>query len=433
MPPIPKRSTKTVACTKTCIAKYIRTHFGPCGKDTTKTLSLMNDINIQPTLPPSVTTVDVQGKTVHIVGTAHVSHASVQDVHTTLALTQPDTVCVELCPSRHQAMTRPEDWKKMDIFQVVKEKKSLFLLIQLILSAFYRSIAKQLGIQPGAEMLAAVDMAREQDAQLILADRDVNITLKRVWGYLSWWHKLKMLFHLLATLVLPDKVDESSIEDLKDKDQLEVVMDQVAQAYPQVKKRLIDERDLYLAHSIQNAPGRVIVAVVGAGHVPGIVKALPTDIDIGPLQEMPPSSKWPVIFKWGIPVIILSLLIYGFVQGPEQSVQSISIWIVVNGIFSALAVSLALAHPLTIASTFLAAPLTSLNPSIAAGWVAGLVQAWIKKPTVADLEGLPQALGSVRGFWLNPVCRILLVVVLANLGSSLGTFVAGSWIASRLF
>ncbi|MFP4429370.1 MAG: TraB/GumN family protein [Desulfovermiculus sp.] len=393
----------------------------------------MNDTNILHNLPSSVTTVDVHGKTVHIVGTAHVSQASVDDVRRTISMTQPDTVCVELCPSRFQAMTQPDDWKKMDIYRVVKEKKSLFLLIQLILSAFYRSIAKQLGVQPGAEMLAAVNVAKEQGAGLILADRDVNITLKRVWGYLSWWHKLKMLFHLLTSLILPHNVDEASIEDLKDKDQLEVVMDQMARSYPQVKKRLIDERDLYLAHSVQNAPGRVVVAVVGAGHVPGMVNALPTRIDTASLLELPPASMWPRILKWAIPIIILGLLLYGLIQGPEHSVQSISIWVLVNGVFSALAVSLALAHPITIASTFVAAPLTSLNPTIAAGWVAGLVQAWVKKPTVADLEGLPGALGSVRSFWLNPVCRILLVVVLANLGSSLGTFVAGSWIASRLF
>ncbi|MFW5819485.1 MAG: TraB/GumN family protein [Desulfovermiculus sp.] len=393
----------------------------------------MNDTNILHNLPSSVTTVDVHGKTVHIVGTAHVSQASVDDVRRTISMTQPDTVCVELCPSRFQAMIQPDDWKKMDIYRVVKEKKSLFLLIQLILSAFYRSIAKQLGVQPGAEMLAAVNVAKEQGAGLILADRDVNITLKRVWGYLSWWHKLKMLFHLLTSLILPHKVDEASIEDLKDKDQLEVVMDQMARSYPQVKKRLIDERDLYLAHSVQNAPGRVVVAVVGAGHVPGMVNALPTRIDTASLLELPPASMWPRILKWAIPIIILGLLLYGLIQGPEHSVQSISIWVLVNGVFSALAVSLALAHPITIASTFVAAPLTSLNPTIAAGWVAGLVQAWVKKPTVADLEGLPGALGSVRSFWLNPVCRILLVVVLANLGSSLGTFVAGSWIASRLF
>lgn len=393
----------------------------------------MNDTKTLHSLPSSVTTVDVHGKTVHIVGTAHVSQASVDDVRRTISLTQPDTVCVELCATRYQAMTQPDEWKKMDIYRVVREKKSLFLLIQLILSAFYRSIAKQLGVQPGAEMLAAVDAAKEQGAGLILADRDVNITLKRVWGYLPWWQKLKMLFHLLTSLILPDKVDEASIEDLKDKDQLEVVMDQMARSYPQVKKRLIDERDLYLAHSVQNAPGRVVVAVVGAGHVSGMVNALSTRIDTAPLLELPPASMWPKILKWGIPIIILGLLLYGLTQGPEHSVQSISIWVLVNGVFSALAVSLALAHPITIASTFVAAPLTSLNPTIAAGWVAGLVQAWVKKPTVADLEGLPGALGSVRTFWLNPVCRILLVVVLANLGSSLGTFVAGSWIASRLF
>lgn len=384
-------------------------------------------------LPESVTTIDLGEKTIYLVGTAHVSHQSVADVRTVLETIEPDTVCVELCPSRHKAIVQPENWKQMDIFKIVKEHKALFVLVQLIMSSFYRKIGKKLGIMPGAEMVESIQQAERLGAELVLADRDVNITLKRVWGYLSFWQKLKLIVQLIWSSFDSEELDEQTIEELKAKDQLEVIMEEMAQSFPGVKQRLIDERDLYLAHTIQEAPGRSVVAVVGAGHVQGILDALGKPIDVAPLLTLPPRSKLSLVLKWLIPLLIVLLLTFGFFKGGTQhSIESISIWILVNGVFSALGVSLALAHPLTILSAFVAAPLTSLNPTIAAGWVSGLVQAWVKKPKVADLESLPQALGSIRLFWLNPVCRILLVVLLANLGSSFGTFVAGSWIAARL-
>ncbi|MFW6178846.1 MAG: TraB family protein, partial [Desulfohalobiaceae bacterium] len=239
---------------------------------------------------------------------------------------------------------------------------------------------------------------------------------------------------LLAGLFFQDKVSAEDIENLKDKDQLQLIMDEFAQSFPQVQKTLIQERDQYLAYKIADSPGSKVLAIVGAGHATGIVSYLGQELDIQELCRMPPKPVWPVLVKWGIPIVIVLLLLLGFfLQGTEQSIQSIYIWVLVNGIFSALGVCLALGHPLTIAAAFASAPLTSLNPAMAAGWVAGLVQAWIKKPKVGDLEDLPRAMSSLKGFWLNPLCRILLVVVLANLGSSLGTFVAGTWIASRLF
>ncbi len=388
---------------------------------------------IPDSLPESVTRIDLDGKTIYLVGTAHVSHQSVADVRTVLETIEPDTVCVELCPSRHKAIVQPENWKQMDIFKIVKEHKALFVLVQLIMSSFYRKIGKKLGIMPGAEMVESIQQAERLGAELVLADRDVNITLKRVWGYLSFWQKLKLIVQLIWSSFDSEELDEQTIEELKAKDQLEVIMEEMAQSFPGVKQRLIDERDLYLAHTIQEAPGRSVVAVVGAGHVQGILDALGKPIDVAPLLTLPPRSKLPLVLKWLIPLLIVLLLTIGFFKGGTQhSIESISIWILVNGVFSALGVSLALAHPLTILSAFVAAPLTSLNPTIAAGWVSGLVQAWVKKPKVADLESLPQALGSIRLFWLNPVCRILLVVLLANLGSSFGTFIAGSWIAARL-
>jgi len=385
-------------------------------------------------LPQNLQHVRLQDRDVYLLGTAHISQQSVEDVRSAAQRLHPDTICVELCPSRYQSIVQRDAWRQMNIFRVIKENKALFLLLQLVLTVFYRKLGEKLGVEPGAEMKEGVRQSELTGARLVLADRDVNITLKRVWGHLSLWHKCKLFFQLAAGLFVREQVDEELIEELKSKDQLEVIMEGVAKSYPEIKRRLIDERDLYIAHKIRHAPGDTVLAVVGAGHVQGIADNLHREIDVAPLLEMPARSVWPAVFKWGIPGVIVALLVLGFFTGGTQhSVESVSIWILVNGVFSALAVSIALAHPLTILSAFIAAPVTSLNPTIAAGWVAGLVQTWIKKPTVADLENLPKALTSLRVFWINPLCRILLVVVLANLGSSLGTFIAGGWIAARFF
>ncbi len=385
-------------------------------------------------LPENVHHITVEGRDVYLVGTAHVSLESVEDVRTAIETINPDTVCVELCEARHKAMMDQDSWKKMNIFKVIKEKKALFLLAQLILNAFYRKIGEQLGVQPGAEMIEGMRLAKEKGATLVLADRLIEVTLKRVWGFLNFWNKLKMFVQLMASLFVAEKVDSDLVEELKNQDQLENVLETFTRSFPEVKKRLIDERDMYLAQKIRTAPGKSIVAVVGAGHVPGIKQHIQKDVDLSPLVELPPKALAPVILKWAIPILIAVLLIVGFVKGGTQNgIESIYIWILVNGILAGLGAAIALAHPLTILASFLGAPLTSLNPMIAAGWVAGFVQAWVKKPTVSDLEDLPNAIVTLRGFWTNPVSKVLLVVVLANLGSSLGTFISGGWIAARLF
>ena len=386
------------------------------------------------TLPASVHHITIEGKNIYLVGTAHVSKKSVEDVSNTIETVNPDAICVELCAARHKAIVQRDNWKQMNIFKIIKEKKAVFLLAQLIMSSFYRRIGEQLGVQPGAEMVEGIKQAEKTGAELVLADRDIEITLKRVWRNLNFFNKLKMASHILATLFVGEKIDESLIEKIKEQDQLETIMETFSESFPEVKKRLIDERDIYLAQKIRSAPGTTIVAVVGAGHVPGIQQHIHKNEPIAPLVEVPPKSIIPAILKWAIPALILTLLVTGFFKGGRQhSVESIYIWILVNGILSAVGAAIALAHPLTILATFIAAPITSLNPTIAAGWVSGLVQTWVKKPTVSDLEDLPNAISSVKGFWMNPVSKILLVVVLANLGSSLGTFISGSWIAARLF
>jgi pheromone shutdown-related protein TraB len=381
-------------------------------------------------LPGDVTRLEVEGKTVYILGTAHVSRKSVEDVRAAAEAIRPDVVAVELCEPRYRAMRDPDAWKNMNILKVIREKKAVFLLAQLILSSFYRKIGEELGVKPGEEMLEGVKQAERLGAELVLADRKVDVTLRRVWGALGIWKKFKLMAHILGALFMGEKIDEKTVEEIKQKDQLEAVLETFGESFPEIKGRLIDERDAYLAEKIRRSSGSPVLAVVGAGHVAGIVENIESERDLSDLETTPPKSRWPSVVKWLIPLLILGLVIYGFFSGgPERSIEAVYIWVAVNAVFSAVGAALALAHPLTVLSAFVAAPITSLNPMIAAGWVCGLVQAKVRQPAVKDLEDLPSALTSVKGFWLNPVTRILLVVVLANLGSSVGTFVSGSWIA----
>jgi len=386
----------------------------------------------QQSLPESVTKISLDGKEIFLVGTAHVSRESVEDVKKTIQTVKPDSVCIELCEPRYRVMTERDAWRKMNIFKIIREKKSTLLLAQLILGAFYRQLGEKLGIQPGAEMLEAVNQAGKLGAKVILADREIEITLKRVFRYLSFWNKIKILSHFIAGLIAGEEIDEKLIEQLKTKDQLEAALSEFAEKLPEVKRRLLDERDIYLAQKIRHADGPKVVAVVGAGHVAGIKKSIKKEQSLDELIKIPPKSLWPTIFKWVIPTAIIALIAYSFyAKGTEALLQNIYIWLFVNGSLSALGAAVAFAHPLTILSAFVAAPFTSLNPALAAGWVAGLVEAWIRKPTVNDFEQLPTDTSTLKGFWKNPVTRILLVVAFANIGSMLGTWIAGIWIGKK--
>ncbi len=385
-------------------------------------------------IPSGVKRLDLGARQVYLVPTAHVSKKSVVDVRKTIEAVRPDVVCVELCEARYKNILDREGWKKTNIVQVIRQGKAMLLLASLVMAAFQKRIGDRLGVKPGAEMIEAIEGARATDASLILADRDIQTTLKRTWARLGFWNKSKMLFQLMAGLFVGEEIEEETVEQLKEEEKLGDILRLLADELPNLKETLIDERDVYLAQKIRESAGQRTVAVLGAGHVPGVLGLLDRDHDLTPLEEIPRAGWLGKVIKWAVPALILALFAYGFATGGvERSLESVYIWILVNGVLSALGAALALGHPLTIISAFFAAPLTSLNPMIAAGWVAGLVQCMVKKPTVEDLEGLPEAIGSVRGFWLNPTTRVLLVVVLSNLGSVLGTFVSGSWIAARLF
>jgi len=360
-----------------------------------------------------------------LVGTAHVSKESARLVKSVIEEEAPDTVCVELCPSRFQAIQQKDRWQNTDIVKVIKEKKSFLLLSNLLLASFQKRIAKQFDVKPGEEMITAINTAESTGAQIHLADRDIRTTLSKTWRVMGLWSKVKLVFQLTLSLGQLDEIKEEDIEKMKQQDVLETLLAEVGKSLPALKSILIDERDQYLAEKIRTAPGNKIVAVVGAGHVPGIQKYWDSDIDTRALEQLPPKNKSIGILKWLIPATIVALFIAGFFYGgKEAGTDMIAWWILANGILAGVGAIIALAHPATIITSIVAAPLTSLNPMIAAGWVSGLVEAFSRKPKVKDLERLPEDILSVRGFWKNNVTRILLVVVFTNLGSSLGTFIA---------
>jgi len=364
-------------------------------------------------------------KNILLVGTAHVSRESMDLVKQTIEAEKPDTVCIELCESRYQSLRHKNRWRDMNIIKVIREKKTFLLLSNLLLASFQKRIADKLDIQPGAEMIQAIESAKAADAQIVLADRDIRVTLSRIWRNTGLWDKLKIIFQLALSLGDVDEISEEDIEKMKQEDMLQALLSEVEKSLPVLRKILIDERDRYLAQKIKSAPGENIVAVVGAGHVPGILQYWDQEIDTHALETIPPKSNISGALKWLLPALIIVLLVLGFFYGGAATgTDMLTWWVIANGVLAGLGAVLALAHPLTILSAILAAPLTSLNPLIAAGWVSGLVEAFASRPKVRDLESLPNDIMSIKGFWRNKLTRILLVVVFTNLGSTIGTMVA---------
>jgi len=381
----------------------------------------------------NVTHVRHDGKDIYIVGTAHISRASVEEVRKVIREVRPDTVCVELDEIRFQALTDETRWRKLDIFQVIKEKKVLLLLTSLVLSAYQRKMGEALGVKPGAELLAGVEAAEEVEAEVVLADRDIQATLKRTWRALSFWNKGKVAAGLMASFFAANKITEEQIEELKDRDNITEMMQEFAKAMPQAKRPLIDERDLYLMSMIRSAPGQRIVAVVGAGHVSGMVEHLETEVDREELSRIPPGSPLGTALKWLIPAVVLGAFYYGYTEhSGEEFERMVYAWILPNSIFASLMAIVSGARPLTIVVSFFSSPITSLNPTIGTGMVAGLLEAWLRKPTVEDCEHVNDAAMSLRGIYSNRFTRVLLVAVATTIGSAVGGWVGATWVVSLL-
>jgi len=367
------------------------------------------------------------GKEILLIGTAHVSKQSAKLVEDTIHEQIPDTVCVELCQTRLASLKDADRWRNMDIVKVIKEKKALLLFINLLLASFQKKMADKFGTKPGQEMINAIAAAEKVNAVIVPSDREIQITLSRVWRGMGLWEKLKLMFSLLFSFGASDDIEEEDIEKMKQEDILQTLLADVKKTHPIIEKTLINERDQFLAEKIRTAPGEKIVAVVGAAHAPGIKRYLSGNetIDLNKLNQIPPAGKIGKILKWAIPAAIFLLFAAGFLmEGKNAGTDMIWIWIAANGIFAGIGAAIAMAHPLTIVSSIVAAPLTSLNPMIAAGWVSGLVEAFSRKPKVKDLEAIPEDIVSIKGFWRNNVTRILLVVIFTNLGSTIGTMTA---------
>ncbi|MDY6831751.1 MAG: TraB/GumN family protein [Thermodesulfobacteriota bacterium] len=372
-------------------------------------------------------------KEILLVGTAHVSRQSAEQVTQVIEAEQPDTVCVELCRPRFEAVRNREHWRQMDILKAVRDKKAFMLLANLLLAAFQKKIADKFGIAPGQDMISAIETGEKIGAKIHLADREIRTTLARAWRSMGLWGKSKLLFQLVGSLVGADEISEAEIEKLKQEDMLHMVLAELEQSHPMLQKIIIDERDQYLAHSIYNAPGKKIVAVVGAGHVAGIKQYWNTAIDIQSLETVPPPGISGKVIKWGIPALIIAVFVLGFaLGGRDTGMHLLGLWILANSTLAGLGALAAWGHPFTILAAAASAPITSVNPAIGAGWVAGLVEALVRRPTVGDLEDLSSDITSFGGFWRNRVTRVLVVVVLVNLGSTLGTFGALPLMA-RLF
>jgi pheromone shutdown-related protein TraB len=360
-----------------------------------------------------------------LIGTAHISRESADLVDRVITEEKPDVVCVELCKARFEAIQQKDKWQEMDIVKVIRENRTALLLSQLLMMSLQKKIAERFNINPGEDMLRAISRVAESGAEVVLADREIRVTLLRTWRMMGLWSKMKFLSDMILSLFIGENITEENIEELKQHDVLDLALKSIGEKLPELKITLIDERDQFLACSIRNSQGRKIVAVVGAGHIPGIIENIGKEIDIDEINTIPPRSFWARFFGWGFSAAILSLFVAGFFySGGRTSIHMMLSWSVITAICATIGAMMLLAHPFTILASALSAPIATLHPLIATGWVAGLTEATFRKPQVRDFLDLKDDITTVKGFFRNRITRILILVVVVNLTTSIGTFVA---------
>ena len=378
--------------------------------------------------------------TITILGTAHVSRASADKAQELIESKQHDVICIELCQSRFNAMTDPNALAKMDLFDVIRSGKASMVTASLALGSYQQRMAEQLGIEPGLEMKTSIKHAKELDLPLVVIDREVGTTLKRVYHNVPFWKRLYIIAGLFTSVVSRETVSEEEIEKLKTGDLLETTFAQFSEDAKDLFVPLIDERDRYmtakLLQAIKDHPGKNLLAVVGAGHVNGMMNYLeknsvdnsysPSEV-ITELDVIPKKRSWFKVIPWVIVALVIFGFYLGFQKGPDLGWSLIWQWVVINGSLSALGAAIAGAHLITIITAFIAAPITSLNPTIGAG-----MELFIRKPTVNDFSDLRKDTASAWGWRKNRVAKILLIFVLSSLGSAIGTYVAGFRIFGQL-
>lgn len=380
--------------------------------------------------------ITLEDREILLLGTAHISQSSVETVRHLIPQEQPDCVCIELDAQRFRSLQQKTRWESLNIIQVIKKGQLPYLMANLALSAFQKRMGLQTGVQPGAEMAAAAETAQLSNIPVELIDRDIRTTLLRAWRKTGLWKKLNLFASLLASMFEKQKIDEEELRRLRETDTLSSMLEEMGKMLPSIKNILVDERDLYMADKIRQTSGRKTLVIIGAAHVPGISRLLTEgfpDLDLQELATIPPKSRVSKILPWVLPFVILVLFVVGFSGGNFDKAQEAALaWILANGTLSSLGALIAFGHPLTIASAFVAAPITSLNPMIGAGFVTALVQAFAAAPTVRDMEKISDDMATFKGWWRNRMTRLMLVFLFSNLGSALGTLVSFHWLKNLL-
>ena len=376
---------------------------------------------------------EYKNKEIILIKTAHVSKQSAALVKEVIDTELPDSVCIELDEGRYESITNPNSWEKTDIIRVIKDKKVGFLLANLILSSYQKKLAKQLNTNVGQEMIQGIESANEHNARLVMADRSIQTTFLRVWRSLGLWNKLKLLYSLTSSMTEEEEITEEDLQNLLNEDMLEKAIFGIKNTFPKVGKVLLEERDQYLAYKIKRAPGKKIVAVLGGAHVPGVSKEIYNDYDIKEISTVPPKKLTSKILTWILPTLITALLVYSFVLNFQTGVRQLGVWILWSGSLAALFTALALGHPLSILTAFVTAPVSALHPLLACGWFAGLVEASIRKPTVKDIQNVSTDITSIKSAFKNRFIKALIVVIMANLGTTIGVFIAGIDLFKNIF
>jgi pheromone shutdown-related protein TraB len=380
--------------------------------------------------------INKDGREFIIVGTAHISRQSADLVKEVIEKEKPNVVCVELDEKRLKALSEKNRWENLDLRKIIKEKQLSTLIVNLVLSSYQKKLGEKLGVSPGTELLEAVQTANEKNIPIELCDREVRITLRRAWHSMNLWQKSKFLAGGLGGLFEKQELTEEKLAELRNKDVLSEMMDELGKAMPVLKKIIIDERDQYIAQRMKDSNGKKIVSVVGAGHVKGIKKFLESNekVDLKSIEEIPKPSVLNKILGWGIPFIIVASIFYiGFSQGITEAGSNALFWILACGIPSAIGSLLAAAHPVTILASFLSAPITSLSPLIGVGYVAAFVQAYMQPPIVKEFQEVSKDFRKVSNWWKNRLLKVFLVFILSSIGGVIGTSVGFFEIVKNVF
>lgn len=372
-----------------------------------------------------------------VLGTAHVSRVSMEAVEALLEHEPFDAVAVELCESRAQGMRDPDAFKRMDLFQVIRDGKAGMVAASLVLSTFQKRLAEQSGIQPGAEMKAAMDGAEQRQLPLWLVDREVGTTLKRAWRSVGFWQRFGLLGGLIASVFERENVDAGEIEKLKQGDILESAFGEFASGSSALYQSLIGERDAFMAACLReettrlpaDGPRRVLV-VIGAGHLKGTCQLLregqqdPAAV-VAELGQAPPKARWPKWLAAGLVLAIFAAIGWAFHRNTALGTEALTAWVLYTGGLSALGALIAGAHPLSILAAFIAAPIKPFRPGIPSGAISAMTEAWLRRPRVADFDSLRDDIGHWSGWWKNRVARTLLNFFLVSLGTIVGEYAAG--------